>query len=139
MSNESVSFRVPIRSDDDVLSARTRARSLAVHIGFDSGDVTDVAAVVSQLSRSILQYALAGELLVEATYDDGRRGIVVTARHDSPASHDRRDGNDGNDAHISNGRLFRSLSRAGSLMDEFTIKPVADGGEVVAKKWLTAR
>lgn len=136
MSGESVSFRVQIRSDDDVLSARTRARALAVHFGFDSGNVTDVAAVVSQLSRSMLQYALAGELLVEAVYDDGKRGLVVTARHDGPASHNGRDGKDGD---MSNGRLFRSLSRAGSLMDEFTINPSGDGGEVVAKKWLTAR
>lgn len=135
LPGESMSFRVPIRSDDDVLSARIRARALAVDVGFDSGDVTDVAAAVSQLSRSVLQYALAGELIVEAVYDDGRRGVAITARHDGPAS---RNGSDGKDGYLPRGRLHRSLSRAGTLMDEFTIKPAGDGAEVIAKKWLPA-
>ncbi|MBI4220076.1 MAG: ATP-binding protein [Chloroflexi bacterium] len=105
---------------------------MATEIGFDSKSVTEIATAVSQLSRSILQYARSGEIFVEPISRGGRRGVSVTARHDGPRNGESRE----KGSYTATGALFESLSRIGNLMDEYTIRPAGEGGEIIARKWV---
>jgi len=76
--------QVNVVSDDDVIAARQRGRSLAAEIGFSPTDQAMVAAIITELGRNLVDYAGGGELLFHAIGDVGRRGIAVVARDHGP-------------------------------------------------------
>src|SRR5262245_48234104 len=69
---------VKVSRDEDVVSARQRARQIAEALGFDAQDQTRVATVVSEMARNVSRYAGSGT--VEFALDDegGALAIVVT-------------------------------------------------------------
>jgi len=73
---------VTIKSDADVVAARSMGRSLAEHRGFGMTDVTMIATAISELARNILKYAHEGEIVVESVERDSRAGVSVAARTD---------------------------------------------------------
>ncbi len=54
------SIKVEIRSVDDIVAVRRRAREFASSMGFGLADQTRLATAVSELARNILQYAGSG-------------------------------------------------------------------------------
>ncbi len=127
--------RVPIESVDDIVTARQKGRTLAVELGFDSGDATLVAAAISEVSRNIVDYARSGEILFRVMNQGGRRGLCVVARDRGPGIEDieraMRDG------YSSRRGLGVGLPGARRLMDEFEIESkVGVGTTVTMKKWL---
>ncbi|HET7272464.1 MAG TPA: ATP-binding protein, partial [Rubrobacter sp.] len=60
---------VAIHSEDDVVTARQRARQIARLLGFDQQDQTRVATAVSEITRNAFSYAEGGrvEFLVDET------------------------------------------------------------------------
>lgn len=71
--------RIPVRSERDVVVARSKARTMAAALGFDSTEQIKIITAVSELSRNIHAYAGEGEIILRAP-PDGQRGIEIVAR-----------------------------------------------------------
>ena len=78
MENE---IQVPINSDQDIVAARQKGRSLAAALGFSSGDATLIATAISELARNIITYAKSGEIRLTVINGSARQGIQLVA-HD---------------------------------------------------------
>ena len=127
-------IHVPINSDQDIVAARQKGRSLAAELGFSSGDATLIATAISEVARNIVVYADHGEIVLSAVQRAGQRGILVIARDEGPGIPDieraMRDG-------FSTGRsLGLGLPGARRLMDEFEIvSEVGKGTTITMRKW----
>ena len=82
--------RIAIESDADVVTARQRARSLAIGLDMPSTDQTLLATAISEIARNITTYARRrGEVLIDLVRDArGRRGVRVIARDEGPGIED---------------------------------------------------
>ena len=129
-----VEIRVTINSDQDIVLARQKGRSLALELGFSSGDATLIATAISELARNIVSYARRGEITLRDIQGSNRVGIAVGASDDGPGIPDvaqaLRDG------FSTSGSLGLGLPGVRRLMDEFEIvsRP-GQGTKVGVKKW----
>ncbi|MFL5309001.1 MAG: anti-sigma regulatory factor [Myxococcales bacterium] len=129
--------QVPIRSDQDIVTARQIGRSLAAALNFTSAEATLIAAAISELGRNIVTYAKHGEIrlkILDGSAD--RRGIQVIARDDGPGIDDLdlalRDG------FSTSGGLGFGLPGVRRLADEFHIESARERGTtVIITKWKT--
>jgi serine/threonine-protein kinase RsbT len=127
-------IRVTISSDQDIVLARQKGRSLALELGFSSGDATLIATAISELARNIVSYARTGQIVLKDVQGSSRVGIAVAATDDGPGIPDvaqaLRDG------FSTSGSLGLGLPGVKRLMDEFEIvsKP-GQGTRVGVKKW----
>jgi serine/threonine-protein kinase RsbT len=126
---------VVIRSDADVVAARSMGRSLAERYGFGTTDVTMIATAISELARNILKYAHEGEIVLETVERDSRGGVSVLARDDGPGIADV--GLAMQDGFSTADSLGLGLPGTRRLMDEFEIVSSPGSGTVItAIKWL---
>src|SRR5205085_193860 len=79
-------IQVLIQTDQDIVTARQKGRSLAAALNFSSGEATLIATAISELARNIVAYAKKGEILLKVIINGGsaRHGIQVVARDDGP-------------------------------------------------------
>lgn len=131
MENE---IHVPINSDQDIVAARQKGRSLAAALGFSSGDATLIATAISELARNIVTYAKSGEIRLAVLNGSARQGIQLVAYDKGPGIPDipqaLRDG------FSTSGSLGLGLPGVKRLVDEFEIvSAVSCGTTVTAKKW----
>jgi len=127
--------RIAIESDADVVTARQRARALAVGLEMPSTDQTLLATAISEVARNITAYAVRGEVLLELVRDGaGRQGIRVVARDEGPGIDDvERALTDG---YTTGGGLGLGLPGARRLVDEFAIETAPGAGTTVTLvKW----
>jgi serine/threonine-protein kinase RsbT len=129
--------QVLIRTDQDIVTARQKGRSLAASLEFSSGDATLIAAAISELARNIVTYATQGEIRLKVLDrpPDGR-GIQVIAHDRGPGIADvdlaLRDG------FSTSGSLGFGLPGVRRLVDEFHIESDGDRGTTVTiRKWRT--
>ena len=127
-------LRIPIETDQDIVTARQEGRALAAQLSFSTSDLTVLAAAISELARNIVEYAKRGEVRVSLTERNGRRGVVVVARDDGPGIPDvtlaLQDG------YSTSGSLGLGLPGARRLMDEFEIQSAPGRGTTVTmRKW----
>ena len=125
---------VAIRSDQDIVLARQKGRTLAVELGFSQGDATLIATAISELARNIVSYAGKGMIMLRTLNSSSRRGIQVVATDEGPGILDiaqaMRDG------FSTSGSLGLGLPGVRRLMDEFEIHTsVGQGTTVAATKW----
>lgn len=126
---------VPIASEDDVLTARQQARSLAVRVGFWSIEQTFVAIATSELALNILKYAGKGEIVLSAGEKPGSRGIIIVARDDGPGIADTELAMQ--EGYSTAGGPGLGLAAAKRLMDEFElVSEIGKGTTVTMKKWV---
>jgi serine/threonine-protein kinase RsbT len=133
--------RITIESDNDVVTARQRARALAAKVDLTSTDQTLLATAISEVARNITTYATRGEVLLSIVRDAGppaREGIRVVARDDGPGIEDvdlaMQDG------YTSGGGLGLGLPGARRLVDEFDIETAPSAGTTVTLvKWSRGR
>jgi serine/threonine-protein kinase RsbT len=131
--------RIAIESDNDVVTARQRARELAAKLDLTSTDQTLLATAISEVARNITTYAKRGEVLLSIVRDNGgREGIRVIARDDGPGIENvdlaMQDG------YTSGGGLGLGLPGARRLVDEFAIETAPSAGTMVTLvKWSRAR
>ena len=131
--------RIAIESDNDVVTARQRARELAAKLDLTSTDQTLLATAISEVARNITTYAKRGEVLLSIVRDNGgREGIRVIARDDGPGIENvdlaMQDG------YTSGGGLGLGLPGARRLVDEFAIETAPSAGTTVTLvKWSRAR
>jgi len=132
MPNEA---QIPISSDFDIVAARQQGRQLALKLGFQGGDVTLIAAAISEMARNIVDHAKEGEMTFERIQNGTKNGIQIIARDDGPGIPDV---NQAMQYGYSTRRgLGVGLPGAKWLMDEFDIvSKVGKGTTVTMKKWL---
>lgn len=128
-------IRLPIREDWDVVTARQRARELAVREGFTAGRVGAILTALTEIARNIVVHAGEGEVLLGVVEERGRRGLRVVARDEHPGIPDldraMRDG------WSTGSGLGLGLPSAKRLMDDFAIaSAVGAGTTVTMTKWL---
>ena len=127
--------RIAIESDADVVTARQRARALAVGLEMPSTDQTLLATAISEIARNITTYAERGEVLIDLVRDaNGRRGVRVIARDDGPGIEDLERAL--TDGYTTGGGLGLGLPGARRLVDEFDIQTApGEGTTVTLIKW----
>lgn len=129
-----VEIRVTISSDQDIVLARQKGRSLALELGFSSGDATLIATAISELARNIVTYARTGEVTLKGIQGSNRVGIIVTASDKGPGIPDIRQAL--RDGFSTSGSLGLGLPGVRRLMDEFEINSKPGLGTIVGvKKW----
>ena len=127
-------IRVTISSDQDIVLARQKGRSLALELGFSSGDATLIATAISELARNIVSYAVKGEITVKGIQGSNRIGIFVTASDNGPGIPDIRQAL--RDGFSTSGSLGLGLPGVRRLMDEFEIaSKLGQGTTIGVKKW----
>ena len=127
-------LRIPVESDQDIVTARQEGRALASQLSFSPSDLTVLAAAISEVARNIVEYARRGEVRVWLTERNLRRGVVVVARDEGPGIPDvtlaMQDG------FSTSGSLGLGLPGARRLMDEFEIQSEPGKGTTVTmRKW----
>lgn len=131
MENE---IQVPINSDQDIVAARQKGRSLAAALGFSSGDATLIATAISELARNIITYAKSGEIRLTVINGSARQGIQLVARDQGPGIPDVQQAL--RDGFSTSGSLGLGLPGVRRLVDEFEIASEENRGTTVtAKKW----
>lgn len=127
-------IRVRIRSDADIIAARSQGRGLAEQAGFTGSDLTVIATAISEIARNIVEYAKTGEVSFRQIHNGTRRGIVVTARDRGPGISDVELAMQ--DGYSTSKGIGLGLPGARRLMDEFEIEStVGKGTTIVMKKW----
>jgi len=127
-------IQVPINSDQDIVAARQKGRSLAAALGFSSGDATLIATAISELARNIITYAKSGEIRLSVINGSARQGIQLVARDQGPGIPDVQQAL--RDGFSTSGSLGLGLPGVKRLVDEFEIASEENRGTTVtAKKW----
>jgi serine/threonine-protein kinase RsbT len=126
--------RVPIRTSQDVVLVRQRARTLAAGQGLSLVDQTKVVTAASELARNTLEHGKGGEVLLEAVVNGTRRGIRLTFEDQGPGIPDvaaaLRDG------FTTGTGMGLGLPGARRLMNEFSIESSpGQGTRVVVARW----
>ena len=127
--------RIAIESDNDVVTARQRARELAAMLELTSTDQTLLATAISEVARNITTYAVRGEVLLSVVRDDnGRQGIQVIARDEGPGIENLELALQ--DGYTSGGGLGLGLPGARRLVDDFHIETApGQGTKVTLVMW----
>jgi serine/threonine-protein kinase RsbT len=125
---------VPIASDQDVVVARHKGRTLAMELGFSATDSTLLATAISELARNIVSYAGQGEIVLRIANNSDRPGVTIVARDDGPGipniDQALRDG------YSTSGSLGLGLPGVRRLVDEFEItSEIGRGTTVTVRKW----
>ncbi|HEV7498412.1 MAG TPA: ATP-binding protein, partial [Vicinamibacteria bacterium] len=120
---------VRIRQEQDVVSARQRARQLARRLGFDEQDQVRIATSVSELARNVYDYARQGEVEFAIDGQTPPQVLVVRVNDQGPGIADVN--------LILSGR-YRSPTGMGlgilgarRLMDRFAIQSEAGQGTAI--------
>jgi serine/threonine-protein kinase RsbT len=126
--------RIAIESDADVVTARQRARALAVGLDMPGTDQTLLATAISEIARNITAYAVRGEVLLDVVQDGTRRGVRVVARDEGPGIEDLEKAL--TDGYTTGGGLGLGLPGARRLVDDFDIQTApGQGTRVTLVKW----
>jgi serine/threonine-protein kinase RsbT len=125
-----------IRSDLDIVIARTLARDTAKTLGFGAIDQARIATAVSELARNIFLYAGTGSVTVREVERPGRKGIEIVCEDQGPGIADisvvMQDG------YSTSRGMGMGLPGAKRLMDEFDIKSKEGfGTTIMCRKWRT--
>ncbi len=125
---------VAIRSDLDIVIARTAVRDVAKQLGFGAIDQARIATAVSELARNIFLYAGAGSVSVRRLERQGRRGIEIVFQDQGPGIADvalvMQDG------YSTSRGMGVGLPGAKRLMDELDLcSQVGVGTTVTCRKW----
>src|SRR6188508_2818347 len=64
-----------VRSSDDVVRVRQRARVLAIEAGLSLVDQTKIVTAASELARNMIDYAGGGAVVLDIIGSNPRRGV----------------------------------------------------------------
>ncbi|HEY3450586.1 MAG TPA: anti-sigma regulatory factor [Myxococcales bacterium] len=125
--------KVPINDERGLLEARGMARQMAADVGFSVAAQTQVATVVSELARNIVNYAGKGMVTLIA-YPAGRVTLEVIAEDQGPGISDLESVLAGTNR--SKTGMGLGLRGSRNLMDRFDIETgTGRGTRVIAAKY----
>lgn len=123
-----------IRSDLDIVIARTLARDTAKNMGFGAIDQARIATAVSELARNIFLYAGTGTVTVREMERIGRRGIEIICEDQGPGIASIETVMQ--DGYSTSRGMGMGLPGARRLMDEFDIRSQEHvGTTIICRKW----
>lgn len=123
-----------VRSDLDIVTARSVARDIAKSQGFGAVDQARIATAVSELARNIFLYADSGKVTSKPVERGSRKGIEVVFEDQGPGI----DNLDQvmQDGYTTSRGMGMGLPGARRLMDEFEIQSTPGvGTTIVCRKW----
>ncbi len=123
-----------IRSDLDIVIARTLARDTAKSLGFGPIDQARIATAVSELARNIFLYAGTGSVTVREIEKNTRKGIEIVCEDNGPGITNIEVAMQ--DGYSTSRGMGMGLPGAKRLMDEFDIKTQEGvGTTITCRKW----
>jgi len=137
LSNETE--RIEVRESSDIVTARSRGRSLALSLGFSQVECTRIAAAISELARNVVTYAGRGIVTLRVVAGgDESTGLEVVVQDAGPGIAEV--GLAMQDGYTSGNGLGLGLPGAKRLMDEFALESEIGAGTTVrATKWLNGQ
>ena len=124
---------VVIDNENAIIDARTRARALAMDLGFRTTEQYKLATAVSELSRNIFRYAGKGEIRF-GPIEGPRVGMFITARDEGPGIPNLEAVL--SETYRSKTGLGRGLQGCKKIMDEFAVETAPGKGTIVRlRKW----
>jgi len=121
-------FTIDIRSENDVVLVRQKARALAAALTFDMQDQTRIATAVSEIARNTFQYGQGGR--ADFRLENGTENTLVITLSDKgvgiPNLDDILDGK-----YVSQTGLGVGIIGAKRLMDRFYIETNSERGTTV--------
>jgi serine/threonine-protein kinase RsbT len=129
---------ISLAREEDIVTARQRAREIARELGFGAVDQSRIATAVSELARNVIRYARGapGDVSIRALAgpSPGRVGLEVIVRDDGPGIPDVHEAL--REGYTSGGGLGLGLPGTRRLMDELTIDTaVGRGTTITIRKW----
>ncbi len=126
--------KVEIRSSDDVVKVRRRARDLAVEAGFSLVDQTKIVTAASELARNTVDYGGGGSAIVSLVKKNGRTGLRLVFEDQGPGIPDielaLKDG------YSTGSGLGLGLSGSRRLMNDFEIDSAPGRGtKITVTRW----
>lgn len=126
---------VKIKSENQILAVRSKARSLAEKIGFDKGQASVLSAIISEFARLIISQTNSGRIDVFSIRDKSKRGVTIMAFLEAYEKKEKEVKT------YEKQRILRRLDlkslAAEHIIDEFKILPEDDKGLIIQiTKWL---
>jgi serine/threonine-protein kinase RsbT len=126
--------RVPVRSEQDVVTSRQLVRRLAQQLGFSLVDQTKIVTAASELARNTLVYGGGGDMEWRLRDDGARRGLTLSFVDQGPGIPDLELAL--KDGWTSGNGLGKGLSGSKRLVNEFDIDSVVGRGtRVTITRW----
>ncbi|BDU16572.1 ATP-binding protein [Lysobacter auxotrophicus] len=125
---------MPLRSEQDIVSARQAVRKWCVEQGFSLVDQTKMVTAASELARNTLIYGGGGEMRWSAGADGARRVLTLTFADEGPGIPDLELAM--TDRWTSGNGLGLGLSGAKRLVQDFAIDSAPGAGtRVTITRW----
>ncbi len=130
-----IETKVHIGSENDIIEARERGRTIGKIVGFHPVDQTIIATAISEIARNILFFANQGMMSFEVINEGNRRGILIVAQDAGPGIPDISMAMQ--DGYSTSRGLGLGLPGVRRLMDEFQVISISGKGTTVTmKKWV---
>jgi signal transduction histidine kinase/CheY-like chemotaxis protein len=126
---------IALANEQDVVSARQRARSIAEALGFDHHDQIRIATATSEIARNAFRYARGGNISYEVDPETGIFRIIVTDKGSGIPHLDKVMGG----SYRSTTGMGMGILGTKRLMDEFSIDSDSSGTRVLFGKQLPAQ
>jgi serine/threonine-protein kinase RsbT len=118
----------------DVVMARGRGLEMALALGFSQVDATQIATVISELTRNIILYAERGTLTL-FPITGNRKGLQVVAQDNGPGIPNLKLVLEG--GHSTSNGMGLGISGSRRIMDSFKVESMLGlGTTVTAVKYL---
>lgn len=118
-----------LRADADVVSARQRAREVAVRLGLDGQDQVRFATAVSEVARNAVRYARDGRIEFDVRGAPGEQLLVARVSDSGPGIPHIGEVLDG--SYVSRTGMGMGLIGTRRLMDRFDVRTAAGEGTTV--------
>ena len=126
---------VPISTDEDVIMARQRVRSVAQQLGFSLLDQTRLVTAASELGRNIVVHSKGGGMTVRQLEEEGKQGVEIIFSDTGPGIADIEQAM--TEGYSTAGSMGLGLKGASRLVDDFHIASSPGAGtKVTIRKWL---
>jgi serine/threonine-protein kinase RsbT len=127
---------LPIKREQDIVTARQSAREAASQLGFGTIDQSRIATAVSELTRNVIRYATdgAGDIVIREVAGDRGVGLEIVVSDEGPGIADIEQVMQ--DGFTSGQGMGLGLPGTKRLMDEMALRSEAGSGTVVTiVKW----
>jgi serine/threonine-protein kinase RsbT len=125
---------LPLRSEQDIVSARQTVRKLTQELKFSIVDQTKFVTAASELARNTLIYGRGGDMIWEMIQEGARQGLRLTFKDEGPGIPDIAQAM--TDGWTSGGGLGMGLSGSKRLVNEFEIESEpGQGTKIVITRW----